>query len=221
MSGQSRELNLDSWGEAHREAYRRAVAHLAERRPEAVASLVGGCWVADTGELHLPFLGQQLRVKWRQGDVLLGGRPAPLAVSIIVLHHLLESTGAEVQGRWITFKEISGGSVYYPTYRARTIEPLVREFGRCPQRLLPAAVPLGGVELAGVGRVGVLLQVFPRFPLGIGLWPGDEEVPPSGTILYDVTAPGHLPTEDIVVVTELVVRKLLQCGGKGRVGEKR
>jgi len=37
-------------------------------------------------------------------------------------------------------------------------------------------------------------------PITFVLWRGDEEIPPSGNVLFDASIPSYLPVEDIAVV---------------------
>jgi hypothetical protein len=48
--------------------------------------------------------------------------------------------------------------------------------------------------------------------LGLVLWKGDEEFPPEGNILFDSSITGYLPVEDIVILAETVVWKLIKAG---------
>lgn len=65
-----------------------------------------------------------------------------------------------------------------------------------------------------MGDASVLIWAFPRVPIGLVLWKGDEEFPPAGNILFDSSIPAYLPVEDIVVLTETVVWKLIKAGAR-------
>jgi hypothetical protein len=42
------------------------------------------------------------------------------------------------------------------------------------------------------------------------LWKGDDEVSPNGTILFDGNIPHYLNSEDVCVLTETLVWKLVR-----------
>jgi hypothetical protein len=46
--------------------------------------------------------------------------------------------------------------------------------------------------------------------VGLVLWKGDEDFPPEGNILFDASVASYLPVEDIVILTEMVVWKLVK-----------
>jgi hypothetical protein len=135
----------------------------------------------------------------------VGGAELGTSDTILVLHYLLQATGAPLRGDWIAFRQLPGGEVYLEPFRKRTVDLLVRCFGRDPQRLLTAARALGGEELGGY-RVAV--RPLPRVPLVLTLWPGDEEVPTGANVLYDASAPLYLPTEDLVVLATNTILEL-------------
>jgi len=56
------------------------------------------------------------------------------------------------------------------------------------------------------------LKALPRVPLTVTLWLGDEELPPEGNIIFDSSITGYLPTEDITVLCEILVLKLVKLG---------
>jgi len=47
-------------------------------------------------------------------------------------------------------------------------------------------------------------------PIGLVLWRGDEEFTPEGNVLFDASITGYLPVEDIVILAETVVWKLIK-----------
>jgi hypothetical protein len=49
---------------------------------------------------------------------------------------------------------------------------------------------------------------FPKMPVVVVIWLGDEEVPTSANVLFDANAGKILPTEDISVVGATLCRWL-------------
>jgi Domain of unknown function (DUF3786) len=164
------------------------------------------------GRILLPYLGRGLSFSVSRGEIELrnGGDPLSLREEILVLHYLENASGIPATGQWVSFAEIPGGTFYHPVFLLRGKTPLVKHFGREAQRLLTLATDeMGGKPLA-LGDAGVRIPAFPRVDIGLVLWKGDEEFPPDGNILFDSSITGYLPVEDIVILAETVVWKLIK-----------
>jgi hypothetical protein len=133
----------------------------------------------------------------------------PLKTRVLLLHYLIRAEGTLPSGRMITFKELPEGVVYAPTFAKRTLNPLAKNFGKAPHRLVDTAEKLGGKK-AGFGDVSVTISAFPRVPITLVLWRGDSEFPPSASIMFDATVTDYLPTEDIIVACEAIVWALVR-----------
>ncbi|GFN23634.1 DUF3786 domain-containing protein [Thermanaeromonas sp. C210] len=180
---------------------------LRDLSPEEIAARKNVRWQEDTGEIHCPSLESVYRVRYPGGQVYgEGGGEVDTRCQVLILHYLA-SSGTSLQGRWISFKELPGGSLYQQPFYSRSVLPLVKTFGFDLEKFLAAGRALGG-ERATVGHAGMILYPFPLVPVCISLWAGDEEVPPNGTILFDGSAAEHLATEDYAVLAELLVRRL-------------
>ena len=134
---------------------------------------------------------------------------------ILILHYLTQAKGTPQSNRVIAYKELPEGANYFQTFSKRAIKPLVDYFGQEPQRLLNIAEILGGRK-ADYGDVAVTVTAFPRASITFVLWWGDEEFPPDGNILFDSVISDYLSTEDITVLCEVIVWKLvklLRAGG--------
>jgi hypothetical protein len=139
-----------------------------------------------------------------------GGGPLSLREEILILHYLERASGIPPTGKWISFAEISGGAFYHPVFLQRSKAPLVKCFGEDPQRLLVLASEEVRGEPWDMGDKGVKIQAFPRVALGMVLWRGDAEFPPEGNVLFDSSVTAYLPVEDIVILAETVVWKLIK-----------
>ena len=85
---------------------------------------------------------------------------------------------------------------------------MVKVFGQDPEALKTAVDPRE--EGPGTGDVGVKIQALPFVPLALVLWRGDAEFPAAGNLLFDDSVTEHLPVEDIVILAETVVWKLVK-----------
>ncbi len=196
-------------------------------RDFARIAVLAGARVTSDNNLELPFLGQSYTVS-PQGEVTLSSKATgpqdqpgsnlehrtsnlvdevPLTVKILILHYLATAEGVPVQQKPISFKELPGGAIYIGPFTNRAIRPLVSVFGDNPAELLEVGRELGGTK-TDLGDVSVRIDAFPHVPVTLVLWQGDEEFPPSGNILFDVSASHYLPTEDYAVLASLVVYEL-------------
>ena len=139
----------------------------------------------------------------------------PLKDKILILHYLIQAKGTSLSNRIITYKELPEGTNYFRTFHKRAIKPLVDHFGQEPDQLVDVVKRLGG-HRTDYGDVAVIINAFPRVPVTLALWRGDEEFLPEGSILFDSTISDYLTTEDINVLCEVVawrLVRLLKAGG--------
>lgn len=162
-----------------------------------------------TASFLVPFLGRKYRVYHPEGKVELldGGGDVPQPVQIVLLHYLSQAGPEMAEGRLISFKELPDGFIYREPFTNRAIRPLVAVFGQNPSKLIEAAEQLGGWK-ENLGDVSVTIPVFPKIPITFVIWEGDEEFPPSGNVLFDASAPCHLPTEDYALLPGLVIGEM-------------
>jgi hypothetical protein len=180
--------------------------------PIEVAKRAGVEWHADHGggEFEVAFLNQPYRVLLPNAEVRdTKNEEPPLVRRVLILHYLIQAQGKEMARRWVDFRSLPGGVVYYPVFRGRVIARLVRMFGQRPEALIPAAAQLGGRPIA-MADCAVEISAFPRVPVVFALWKASEEFAPEGTIMYDDALPAYLETEDAIVVCEEILGALRQ-----------
>jgi hypothetical protein len=162
---------------------------------------------------QIDFLGVHYEVEYPSGNFIpepsLFGE-LPVFVQILILHYLANTTEIIYEGKFISFKELPGGNIYIQPFTNRSILPLAKLFGVQPQRLIEVASRIGGRQ-TDLGDAGVTIDVFPRIPVTLIIWEGDEEFAASANILFDASASQLLPTEDYAVLAGFVVATLKQC----------
>jgi hypothetical protein len=198
------------WQEAVELAFASAQRRFRGLDPAAVATRSASEWRLERGGgyLKLSFLNQQYQVTFPQATIRgEGGVEPPLVRRVLILHYLIQAQGERVVGRWVDFRSLPGGVVYYPVFRGRVISRLVRMFGERPQELIQATAPLGGREVA-MADVAVEIPAFSRVPVVFALWEATDEFGPEGQVMYDDTLPAYLETEDAIIVCEEILGAL-------------
>jgi hypothetical protein len=165
------------------------------------------------GRIKVPFLADIFLVDLAGRKVLFENELEVYPfLSVLILHYLVGASDAGLAEEWISFREFEGGDVYFGSFTDRSLVPLKRAFGDNPDLLLAAAEPLGfeplGFEPLEFGDVGVRIPVFPKVPLGVVVWRGDDEFSPEVNILFDKTANSILRTEDLAICGALTISKL-------------
>ena len=56
----------------------------------------------------------------------------------------------------------------------------------------------------------MVIKAFPRVPIIMIFWSGDEEFPPEARILFDSTISTYLSTEDVAVLSQQTVFGLIK-----------
>ena len=160
--------------------------------------------------ITLEYLNQSYQIILPDIDVLLmdSKEEVPIRSRILILHYFNRAKGTPLTDSKIAYKELPEGTTYFPSFYKRTIKPLVDHFGSQPERLIGVAEKLGGHK-ADYGDVAVTINAFSYLPITLVLWRGDGEFTPEGTILFDNTVSDYLPTEDINVLCETIIWKLV------------
>jgi len=165
----------------------------------------------DSHKLLMKYLNQSYLITIPDINISLvaGEETVPTRDKILILHYFNMAKGTPLSNRMITFKELPEGINYLPTFSKRTINPLVSNFGDEPQRMADIAGTLGGYK-ADYGDMAVTINAFPRVPITLVLWQGDEDFNSEGNILFDSTIADYMPAEDIIVLCEVIVWKLVK-----------
>jgi len=173
----------------------------------------GAQYFPDQKAVTVEFVNQPYQISLPGGEVTMAGREPPVAEKILVLHYFLQAKDVPLTNDLISFKELPEGSGYYPTFYARAIKPLVKQFGREPRRLAEVAAILGG-RPASYGDVSVTIDGFRKVPVTLVLWRGDDEFPPEGNILLDSSISHYLPAEDIIFLCQTITWRLVKASGE-------
>jgi hypothetical protein len=165
-------------------------------------------------EITLTFLGASYTVTLPQVEIASAEKKTiSLVTRVMLLHYLIRADGTPEKGDLIPYKEIPGGLMYAGVFERRMVTPLLDAFGQGPERFLQAGMAMGG-EAAAFGDVSFSVRVLPRVSVTLVLWKGDEEFPPWIQVLFDRSIDRYLSLEDIVVLGEMISKRLIARGSR-------
>ncbi|MEW6101028.1 MAG: DUF3786 domain-containing protein [Candidatus Omnitrophota bacterium] len=135
--------------------------------------------------------------------------PAKDFTSILILHYLIQELKGlpAITNEWLTFRELSGIEGYYPAFRKRAIEPIIRKYGEHPEAILSVLERLPAKRIYEPD-VSIVIEAFIGVPVLIKLMHKDEEFGPDANLFFDKSVTRIFCTEDIVVLAGLVAGSL-------------
>ena len=169
-----------------------------------------GAELQSNGSVKLIYLNQVYNLDIKKADVLLPGsdKDVSLRDKILLLHYFVQSKGTPPTQKQITYRDLPGGLVYFPTFEKRTIQPLVEHFGDIPRNIIKYGTAVGGSNVF-MGDASLLIKAFPKVPIYLIIWASDTELPPGGNLLFDSNITDYLDPEDVTVVCETITWRLI------------
>jgi hypothetical protein len=207
----SSSLSDSPWERGFDISYKLAHERLVKINDIKDQCLKSGAKYLEPNKIVINYLNQPYHITLPEIDILLEGSDAkvPLRDKILILHYFTEAKGTTATGKLIAHKQLPGGISYFPAFFKRAINPFVNHFGQNPEILIKVAAKLGGRE-SDYGDVSVTINAFDYVPITLVLWRGDEELAPNGNILFDASISDYLTTEDVTVLTETLIWKLVK-----------
>jgi len=170
-----------------------------------------GARYAGPNKIIIDYLNQPYHITIPDAEISLENSKTEVSLKdrILILHYFTSAKGTPPTGIFINFKQLPGGLSYFPAFSQRTINPFVKHFGQKPELLIDISARFRGYKTEH-GDVSVTISAFDHVPITFALWRGDEEFSPSGAVLFDANISDYLPTEDVTVLCETIVWKLVK-----------
>ncbi len=180
------------------DAVNKARDAFASRDPQTIEKLSGAEWNGELSSFIFKSIGQELQVHYPDGNVCFSGedRIPALFWRISIVNYLGHASGIPLSNEFIPFRSLKSGMMYARNFKGMTEDRLVRKLSRQNfDEIRKAATALEG-RVFDTKHFHAEFDVFPQFPMQIVLWPGDDEMEGSATVLFNSRADHYLPTED-------------------------
>lgn len=183
----------------------------AKASPEEMSSRTGFPYDTEKQQFQVTFFGRKYVVTWPEFsatclddmyafDALESMNPA----KILVVRFLLEGATANGTGKFLTYREVPWGELYYRQFNGRCMMHLAYGFGNRLDSFRKAMEAMHA-QLVKAGDAAYQVEVFPGYYVQFLLWEGDEEFAPSSQILFSDNFPAGFHAEDLVVVCDVLI----------------
>lgn len=184
--------------------------------PEDISSRANIPYNAESRTFTLRLMGVTYQVSWPDYEVRHLDRedlqyyPLEGAANarILVLRYITEGAAAPATGKFLTYREVPWGEVYFKQFQGRCLFRLAYGFGNKLQKFREIMEKLGARKLPH-GDAGYEFEFLNGLYLQFLLWEGDEEFPPSAQILFSDNFPvAFVMGEDMAVVGDVSIGAL-------------
>lgn len=190
----------------YQQAYDLAIAAASKVSADALERL--GVTCESTDRLAVPVLSGHFHVDLTARTVKDDrDQNAPPAWAILILHYLLARPRQIHPQDYISFMDIPQARGYAKPYQGRVISRFLYTAGRDTNTFSAAAERLAAKKIE-TGDAAYEFAFFPQAHVRIIWFRGDDELSPGASFLYGPEIAGLFCVEDIVVMSELLVKAL-------------
>ena len=136
-----------------------------------------------------------------------------VAAKISVLRFLISGQVVKSSGKYLTYREVPWGEVYFRQFEGRCLTRLKFAFGFKLDKFCEAMEQLGAKKLT-LGDASYEFEYINGLHVRFILWTGDDEFPPASQILFEDNFPYAYQAEDLVVVGDISITTLKILAGK-------
>lgn len=188
-------------GQQWRDGEEQAWQELAELDPEKVCRRSQADFNAAEGHYVLALFGDRLFVSPREQRIRADSAIAvvllnelPHYARLAILNYLLHAQDIPPTGNLMNPREIKGVQIFSEGSHVLPLDRIIESYDSSITAFRERGLALGGQQME-YGDASLRLLPFPRIPVVIILWRGDEEFPARADILFDDTCSRHLPTD--------------------------
>ncbi len=180
--------------------------------PFEISRRTGFPYLEEERCFQVSFFGKEYRISFPEYEIqCLEEGYSPLlsqtAARILVIRFLIEGCQAVTTGKFLTYREVPWGEVYFRQFQGRCMMRLAYGYGSRLEAFSEKMEKLGAVLVPAADK-GYQFEVFPGFYVQFLLWEGDEEFLPSSQILFSDNFPAAFHAEDLVVVCDIGITTL-------------
>ena len=125
-----------------------------------------------------------------------------------ILRYLIHAIDLPLSGQLVRPSDLSGGDIFIRGTHVLPLDKIAAYFANNFNDFISTGKSLGGSEL-DYGDMSLNLLPFPRVPVVLIVWCGDDEFAPKSSLLLDSSCVSHLSTDIIWSTAMMAVEMML------------
>lgn len=176
----------------------------AKADPNKMALFSNSQYDEENSLFKIKCMDMNLFIKYPSGEIFYENKTRlnKTALEILIIRFLTNANPVGETNKYITFKEIDGGHVYYPAFFKTSIKRLIDKFGNNIKEFEEAMNKIGATKL-NMGDSSYKIRFINDTYIVYVVWEGDEEMESSGNILFDSNIKYYFNAEDIAVIGDM------------------
>ena len=126
---------------------------------------------------------------------------------IFMVRYLSEKAKTLSSGKFLTYREVPWGEVYFRQFQGRCLMRLAFSYGNKLEAFKKVMTAMGAKPLEQ-GDCAFELEFMEGFFIRLILWEGDDEFPPSSQILFSDNFPVSFAAEDMAVMGDICINMM-------------
>lgn len=126
---------------------------------------------------------------------------------IFMVRYLSEKAKAPSSGKFLTYREVPWGEVYFRQFQGRCLMRLAFSYGNKLEAFKKVMTAMGA-KLLEQGDCAFELEFMEGFFIRLILWEGDDEFPPSSQILFSDNFAVTFAAEDLAVAGDICINMM-------------
>ncbi len=126
---------------------------------------------------------------------------------IFMVRYLSEKTKIPASGKFLTYREVPWGEVYFRQFQGRCLMRLAFSYGNKLEAFKKVMTAMGAKSLEQ-GDCAFELEFMEGFFIRLILWEGDDEFPPSSQILFSDNFAVTFAAEDLAVAGDICINMM-------------
>ncbi|MGS5517412.1 DUF3786 domain-containing protein [Clostridioides difficile] len=181
-----------------------------ELDPHTISNLSNISFNSNLSRFTLNFFGKRYIIDYPSGEVWNdnGSICKNFELKILIIRYLINAKGIPRTNKYVTFKEIPGGNVYYPNFLNRTLARLSEVFTSQIEKYKLVMENMGA-EKVDMGDLAYKFTYIGNTSMIFILWFGDDEFPSNSNILFDSNIIYYFNAEDLAVVPDTAIDAIL------------
>lgn len=156
------------------------------------------------------YMGGRYQIRWpefraiphedNRDDFLSGSSSA----QILVMRHLVQGAKTESSGKFLSFREMPNGELYFRQFQGRCLFRFKGKYGSRPEAFSRACERMGAKEVDYADEC-YDFELFDGLFVRFILWAGDEEFPASTQILFSDNFLQAFETYDLAEIGGIIL----------------